>query len=127
MPNPTKDQLTINALRERVELLEKKHDRVVTNYNKQIVELGKDVINFDLHLASKDEIINNKDFIIKDQKSVILDYKSIVLDKEIDIECLKIENEELNKQLSYKDDLFNFIVYPILVVSVFSLVITLIK
>jgi len=95
MANPTKDQLTINALRERVELIEKE--------------------------------ISNKNFIIKDQKSVILDYKSIVLDKEIDIECLKIDNKELNKQLSYKDNLFNFIVYPILIVSVFSLVITLWK
>lgn len=102
MANPTKDQLTINALRERVELLE--------NHSE---ELG--------------QIKETKDFIIKDQKSVILDYKSIVLDKEIDIECLKIENKELNKQLSYKDNLFNFIVYPILIVSVFSLVITLWK
>jgi hypothetical protein len=141
MANPTKDQLVINALRERVELLQNNSE-----------ELG--------------QIIETKNFIIKDQKGVILDYKSKLMksntnltetvkryNKEIvnnnekqfklindlnicqyankrqteTIEALKLENEELNYRLKISDKIFYYISIPYLIVSAIYFIITLIK
>jgi chromosome segregation ATPase len=93
MPNPTKDQITINALRERVELLEKDNKK-----HKELLEIQKYYYENESELAIiirqvernhfeekkqlQDDLqicrdaIKNKNEIINKQKDSISDYKS---------------------------------------------------
>lgn len=113
MANPTKDQLTINALRERVELLE--------NIKKELSN-KKAKLTVDLYICNSK--IQDKDLIIQDYKEVVVNYiLKNLSDKQETIEALKLENKEVYKQVKIRD----YIIGSTLILSAIYLVITLIK